>query len=114
MRAIERQLGTPGVSGTPADAASGPAAGPVAAVPAIESATMPVRDAVRAATAQADLNAAVALGERQEALATEVAASIEPGPFRAMTRGTVTRSWARLHHPGWFRRVSGEPRDKRK
>ena len=31
----------------------------------------------------------------------------EPGTFRAMTRGTVTRSWARLHHPGWFRRLSG-------
>lgn len=30
----------------------------------------------------------------------------EPGTFRAMTRGTVTRSWARLHHPGWFRRIS--------
>ena len=32
----------------------------------------------------------------------------EPGTFRAMTRGTVTTSWARLHHPGWFRRLSGE------
>jgi len=30
----------------------------------------------------------------------------EPGTFRAMTRGTVTRSWARLHHPGWFKQVS--------
>ena len=30
----------------------------------------------------------------------------EPGTFRAMTRGTVTRSWARLHHPGWFREIS--------
>ena len=37
----------------------------------------------------------------------------EPGTFRAMTRGTVTRSWARLHHPGWFRKVTGESRDKR-
>ena len=34
----------------------------------------------------------------------------EPGTFRSMTRGTVTRSWARLHHPGWFRRVSTEER----
>jgi formate dehydrogenase subunit gamma len=35
----------------------------------------------------------------------------EPGTFRAMTRGTVTRSWARLHHPGWFRKISsGETR----
>jgi formate dehydrogenase subunit gamma len=32
----------------------------------------------------------------------------EPGTFRSMTRGTVTRSWARLHHPGWFRKVSSE------
>ena len=31
----------------------------------------------------------------------------EPGTFRAMTRGTVTRSWARLHHPGWFGRLTG-------
>ena len=30
----------------------------------------------------------------------------EPGTFRSMTRGTVTRSWARLHHPGWFREVT--------
>ena len=30
----------------------------------------------------------------------------EPGTFRSMTRGTVTRSWARLHHPGWFRQVT--------
>jgi formate dehydrogenase subunit gamma len=30
----------------------------------------------------------------------------EPGTFRAMTRGTVTRSWARLHHPGWFKQVT--------
>jgi formate dehydrogenase subunit gamma len=29
----------------------------------------------------------------------------EPGTFRSMTRGTVTRRWARLHHPGWFRDV---------
>jgi formate dehydrogenase subunit gamma len=31
----------------------------------------------------------------------------EPGTFRAITRGTVTKSWARLHHPRWFREVSG-------
>lgn len=29
----------------------------------------------------------------------------EPGTFRSMTRGTVTRAWAKLHHPGWFRDV---------
>ena len=32
----------------------------------------------------------------------------EPGTFRAMTRGTVTRRWARFLHPGWFRDVTGE------
>lgn len=30
----------------------------------------------------------------------------EPGTFRAMTRGTVTRRWARFHHPGWFNDLS--------
>lgn len=34
--------------------------------------------------------------------------SAEPGTFRSMTRGTVTRKWARLHHPRWFREVTGE------
>jgi formate dehydrogenase subunit gamma len=32
----------------------------------------------------------------------------EPGTFRSMTRGTVTRAWAKLHHPRWFRDVTGE------
>ncbi len=32
----------------------------------------------------------------------------EPGTFRAMTRGTVTRAWARMHHPRWYRDVAGE------
>lgn len=32
----------------------------------------------------------------------------EPGTFRAMTRGTVTRKWARFHHPGWYKEVTGE------
>jgi formate dehydrogenase subunit gamma len=31
----------------------------------------------------------------------------EPGTLSAMTRGTVTKPWARLHHPGWFRKVTG-------
>jgi len=31
-----------------------------------------------------------------------------PGTLRAMTRGTVTRAWARWHHPKWYRDVSGE------
>ena len=37
----------------------------------------------------------------------------EPGTFGSMTRGTVTRPWARLHHPRWYREVTGEePRRK--
>jgi formate dehydrogenase subunit gamma len=32
----------------------------------------------------------------------------EPGTFRSMTRGTVTKGWARLHHPRWFRDVTGD------
>lgn len=34
----------------------------------------------------------------------------EPGTFRSITRGTVTRAWARLHHPDWFREVTSEER----
>ena len=34
----------------------------------------------------------------------------EPGTFRAMTRGTVTRAWARHHHPRWYRDVTGGER----
>jgi formate dehydrogenase subunit gamma len=36
----------------------------------------------------------------------------EPGTFRAMTRGTVTRKWAKFHHPGWYRKVTGEGKRK--
>jgi formate dehydrogenase subunit gamma len=32
----------------------------------------------------------------------------EPGTFHSMIRGTVTRPWARLHHPRWYREVLGE------
>jgi formate dehydrogenase subunit gamma len=32
----------------------------------------------------------------------------EPGTFSAMTRGTVTKEWARLHHPKWYREVAGD------
>jgi formate dehydrogenase subunit gamma len=32
----------------------------------------------------------------------------EPGTFGAMVRGTVTKSWARLHHPKWYRDVTGQ------
>ena len=32
----------------------------------------------------------------------------EPGTFRSMTRGTVSRPWARLHHPGWLKDIDHE------
>jgi formate dehydrogenase subunit gamma len=32
----------------------------------------------------------------------------EPGTFRSMTRGTVTKAWARLHHPRWYRDLTGQ------
>jgi len=32
----------------------------------------------------------------------------EPGTFRAMIRGTVSRRWARFHHGRWYRQVTGE------
>ena len=31
----------------------------------------------------------------------------EPGTFESMTKGTVTRPWARFHHPRWFRDLMG-------
>lgn len=34
----------------------------------------------------------------------------EPGTFSAMVRGTVTKAWARLHHPAWYRDVTGGTR----
>jgi formate dehydrogenase subunit gamma len=34
----------------------------------------------------------------------------EPGTFRAMTRGTVTKAWARLHHARWYRDVTSDRR----
>jgi formate dehydrogenase subunit gamma len=30
------------------------------------------------------------------------------GSIRAMTRGTVSRAWARFHHPGWYAKVTGK------
>ena len=36
----------------------------------------------------------------------------EPGTFGSMVRGTVTRQWARLHHPRWLREVTGETVEK--
>jgi formate dehydrogenase subunit gamma len=32
----------------------------------------------------------------------------EPGTFRSMIRGTVSRRWARFHHGRWYREVTGE------
>jgi len=32
------------------------------------------------------------------------------GTIGAMTRGHVTRAWARKHHPAWYREVGGERR----
>jgi formate dehydrogenase subunit gamma len=29
------------------------------------------------------------------------------GSIRAMVRGTVTQAWARYHHPGWYREITG-------
>jgi formate dehydrogenase subunit gamma len=34
-----------------------------------------------------------------------------PGTFRSMTRGTVTKAWAKMHHPRWYRDVTGERGD---
>ena len=38
----------------------------------------------------------------------------EPGTFGSMTRGTVTRPWARLHHPRWYREVTGDGTPERR
>jgi len=32
------------------------------------------------------------------------------GAVRAMVRGTVSRAWARFHHPAWYREVTGKER----
>jgi formate dehydrogenase subunit gamma len=35
----------------------------------------------------------------------------QPGTFRSMMRGTVTKAWAWTHHPAWYREVTGrDPR----
>lgn len=31
----------------------------------------------------------------------------EPGTFNSMMRGTVARAWARIHHPKWYRDLTG-------
>jgi formate dehydrogenase subunit gamma len=33
------------------------------------------------------------------------------GSIRAMTRGTVSRKWARAHHPGWYEKVAAGPKE---
>jgi len=30
------------------------------------------------------------------------------GSIQAMVRGTVSQAWARYHHPGWFRNITGK------
>lgn len=36
----------------------------------------------------------------------------QPGTFRAMTNGTVTKEWAWTHHPAWYKDVTGrDPRE---
>ncbi len=34
-----------------------------------------------------------------------------PGTLRAMTRGTVTKDWAKWHHPRWYREITAGKRD---
>lgn len=36
----------------------------------------------------------------------------QPGTFRSMVDGTVTKEWAWTHHPGWYAKVTGrDPRE---
>ena len=34
----------------------------------------------------------------------------EPGTFRSMVHGRVTRAWAKVHHARWYREIIGEKR----
>ena len=36
----------------------------------------------------------------------------EPGTFNSITRGTVSRAWARIHHPKWYRDLTGQDSGK--
>jgi len=36
-----------------------------------------------------------------------LAAVAEPGTLNSMTRGTVSKAWARIHHPRWYRELMG-------
>jgi formate dehydrogenase subunit gamma len=39
------------------------------------------------------------------------ATAAQPGTFQSMTRGTVEKRWAWMHHPAWYRRITGrDPR----
>jgi formate dehydrogenase subunit gamma len=38
--------------------------------------------------------------------------AMEPGTFGSMTHGSVSKTWARFHHPRWFRQVTGERSDR--
>jgi formate dehydrogenase iron-sulfur subunit len=42
-----------------------------------------------------------------------LATASEPGTFRAMTRGTVSKAWARMHHPRWYDEVTGEDKQRK-
>jgi len=35
---------------------------------------------------------------------------VEPGTFTGMIEGTVSRDWAKLNHPAWYRDVTGDRR----
>jgi formate dehydrogenase subunit gamma len=35
------------------------------------------------------------------------------GSISAMTRGYVSRAWAKFHHPGWYAEVTGERKDEK-
>ncbi len=37
-----------------------------------------------------------------------LATAAEPGTFRAMLNGRVTKAWARVHHAKWYRQVTGD------
>jgi formate dehydrogenase subunit gamma len=37
-------------------------------------------------------------------------AIVEPGTFESMVDGTVSKPWAKLHHPRWYREVTGDQR----
>jgi formate dehydrogenase gamma subunit len=34
-----------------------------------------------------------------------------PGTWRVLVDGSVTKEWARHHHPNWYRRIMGEHED---